>query len=71
MTLKLPQPLPRWDQGYQARHNLAAEAEDLRNRKIGTDVELGPGEKLIVRSPNGARWQLTVSNAGTVSATAL
>lgn len=71
MGLKLPQPPPRWDQGYQIRTNQAAEAEDVRNRKTGTDVELGPKERMILRSPNGARWYLTVANDGTVGATAL
>lgn len=44
---------------------------DGMNRKKLQDVELGPGERLIIRSPNGNRWVLTVSNAGAVSATAL
>jgi len=34
------------------------------------DVELVT-TRIILRSPNGSRWALTVSNAGALSATAL
>jgi hypothetical protein len=71
MALKLLAPPSSWSSSYQIRLNQAAEANDLTNRKRGTDVELGPAERLILRSPNGARWQITVSNTGVVGATAL
>lgn len=47
--------------------------EDKRNRKLDTDVEVGgtAGPFLILRSPNGNRWKIAVSNAGALSATAL
>ena len=71
MGLGLIKPPPRYDQTYVIQINQALESEDLRNRKKGTDVEMGPGEKLILRAPNGTRWMLTVSNTGTVGATQL
>jgi len=38
----------------------------------GGDVETtGASSGFILKSPNGSRWRLTVSNAGVVSATAL
>lgn len=61
--------LPRATDPTQARHNQALVAEDLRNRKIGSDVELG-AERLILRSPNGTRIQVVASDLGVVSAVA-
>jgi hypothetical protein len=43
---------------------------DRDNFKRGGDVELDAG-RIILRSPDGARWALTVSNAGVVGATSL
>ena len=37
----------------------------------GEDVELARGERLILRSPNGARWAVKVDNAGAMGTTAL
>lgn len=45
-------------------------AEDERNFKRGRDVELARGERLILRSPNGSRWVVTVDNAGALGTTA-
>lgn len=71
MSLKVPAPPATWSPAYQARANQAIEANDVGVRRVGQDVELGAKDKLVLRSPNGARWSITVSNAGTVSATAL
>lgn len=35
---------------------------------FGRDIELAQGEKLILRSPNGTRYYLVVSDAGVLSA---
>jgi hypothetical protein len=70
MALNVPSPAPSWSPAYQIRVNQALESNDLTNRKKGTDVELFP-ERLILRSPNGARWQITVSDAGAIGAVAL
>jgi hypothetical protein len=70
MALKLISPSSSWSPAYQVRNNQALEANDLTNRKKGADIELTT-DKLILRSPNGARWQITVSNTGVVGATAL
>lgn len=43
--------------------------QDKQNLKRGRDIELA-SERLIIRSPNGTRYALTVSNAGVLSATA-
>ena len=44
--------------------------EDERNRKVGRDVTLLVGERIILKSPDGSRWAITVSNAGALSTTA-
>lgn len=68
--MKLPSPQPRYDASVEARRNIVLEQADALNFKRGTDVELY-NEKLILRSPDGSRWKITVSNAGVISAVAL
>lgn len=46
------------------------ELSDNGNHKRNQDVEIGVG-RLILTAPNGARWSVTVSNTGTLSAVAL
>ena len=70
MALKVPSPTTSWSAPYQTRVNQALESNDITNRKKGTDIELD-ADKLIIRSPNGGRWQITVSDAGVVGATAI
>lgn len=68
--MNLPAPAPQYDQANEAAMRRALEQEDRRNRKAGADVEIG-SERLVLKSPNGTRWSVTVSNAGVVSATSL
>lgn len=70
MALKLPLAPAQWNRDYQTRLNQTMEIEDVKNRKLGTDIDVGANH-LILKSPNGARWLITVSNAGAVGATAL
>lgn len=70
MALKVPAPSSTWSPAYQIRVNQSLEAEAIGNRRKGADIELA-AEKLIMRSPNGARWQIAVSNTGVVTAVAL
>jgi hypothetical protein len=46
------------------------ELENNRNHKRGSDVEIGVG-RLILTSPNGTRYSVTVSDAGVISAVAI
>jgi hypothetical protein len=46
------------------------ELDDSKNHKRGSDVEIGVG-RLILTSPNGTRYSITVSNAGVISAVAV
>lgn len=74
--MKLPVPQIEWNRDYQQRINVELEREDSRNRKKGADIELSQGdgvrtERLIMTSPDGTRWSITVADDGTISATSL
>jgi hypothetical protein len=70
MSLALSKPALAYDPQDQAQLRRALEREDKNNRKITADVEVG-ANRLVLKSPNGARWSITVSNAGVLSAVAL
>jgi hypothetical protein len=69
--MNLPQPPDKYDRLHVVRLQNEIEREDRRNRKSGMNLELALTEAFILRSPNGARWQISVSNAGVISAVAL
>lgn len=46
------------------------ERADAENYKSNQDIELRQN-RLILRSPNGTRYEVTVGNTGTLSATAI
>jgi len=46
------------------------EQADRENHKRNQDVEIGQA-RLILTSPNGSRYEVTVDNTGTISATAI
>jgi len=46
------------------------ERADAENHKRNRDVEVSPG-RLIIKSPNGTRWSIEVSNSGVISASSL
>jgi hypothetical protein len=68
--VKLPLPFEQYDVGDQTRTRVAIEQELNLYRKKGADIEL-VNDRLILRSPNGTRYKLTVSNAGVLAAVAL
>jgi hypothetical protein len=66
--------LPYAPSAYSQSDENTARAEmqrelDRRHRR-GIDIELA-SDRLILRSPNGSRFALAVSNAGVLSAVAL
>ena len=74
--MRLPIPQDIWSRDYQQRLNSELERADLENRKAARDIELGQGdgvrrERLVLRSPNGTRWEITVNDSGMVAATSL
>lgn len=66
--------LPRvgnvFDRITEENRNRVLKQADAENHKRNRDVEIGNG-RLILTSPNGTRWNITVSNAGAISATSL
>lgn len=69
--MRLPDPGARYVQTEEARRNREIELADTRNLKRQQDIELVSGMRLIMTSPNGTRYTITVSNAGAVVVTAL
>lgn len=68
--MKLPSPPNGYDRRDQAETRVLMERADNLNHKRNQDVEIGAA-RLILSSPNGTRYSVTVSNAGTLSATAI
>ncbi len=68
--MNLTQAPDRYDPAFVNRQNAELARVDRSNRKTGVDIELSK-DKLILRSPDGSRFALAVSNAGVLSATAL
>ncbi len=68
--MRLPSPPAMFQTSYQSALNVQIEqADDLNHKKL-QDVEIGEA-RLILRSPNGSRFSVTVDNSGNLSATAL
>ena len=68
--MRLPSPPAMFQTSYQSALNVQIEqADDLNHKKL-QDVEIGES-RLILRSPNGSRFSVTVDNSGNLSATAL
>lgn len=67
----LPTPPERFDIGYMVRLNSALEAADRYNLKRGAQIELSSDTQLVLTSPNGSRFALTVADDGTLSAAAI
>lgn len=71
MTLRLPVVPQTYNAAEQQSTRRLIEAADGQNFKKRMDVKLLNGEKLILMSPNGTLYYLTVSNAGVLTATAV
>jgi hypothetical protein len=68
--MRLPRPAPRYDLHDQAEFRTALERADNANHKRNADIEVGAA-RLILTSPNGTRYALTVSNVGALTAVAI
>jgi phosphosulfolactate phosphohydrolase-like enzyme len=68
--VKLPSAAPQYDLRDQAQLRNLIERADVQNRKQGQDVEIR-GARLVLTSPNGTRYSVTVDNSGNLSTTAL
>lgn len=65
--MNLATPPPQYAKSYENRRNNTLEQADRENRKRGQDVELGAGERIIARSPDGTRWAIAVQNDGSLT----
>lgn len=68
--MRLPNVPPGYNAATERQRNLTLELADKNNHKRGRDVEINPG-RLILTSPDGTRWSITVDNSGVISATSL
>lgn len=68
--MKLPTPPGTYSRLDQVEVRRQAELADQQNHKRNRDVEIGQA-RLILTSPNGTRYAVTVSNAGVLSAVAV
>jgi hypothetical protein len=66
----LPAVTTDYNQRNISQMNLAIEQADSLNHKKNQDVEIGAA-RLVIKSPNGTRYSITVDNSGNVGATAL
>lgn len=60
----------KYSGSYQSSVNLDLEQADQMNHKKNRDVEVGDA-RLILKSPNGTRYSLTVDNSGNLSAASI
>lgn len=68
--MKLQQASDRYSARDQQDMIRQIEQADQLNHKRNRDVEIGVA-RLILTSPNGTRYSVTVSNAGALSAVAI
>lgn len=68
--MKLQQAPDRYSAREQQELVRQIEQADQLNHKRNRDVEIGFA-RLILTSPNGTRYAITVSNAGAISAVAV
>ena len=63
----LPLPSDKYDRLTVSQTNLALEQADYLNHKKNQDIEVGDG-RVIIKSPNGTRYKISVDNSGNLSA---
>lgn len=68
--MRLPLPPPSYRRDAELERNRQIELADLENLKSNRDIDPGFG-RIILTSPDGTRYALTVSNTGTLSAVAI
>lgn len=68
MTLPLVKPV--YDARAERERSRTIEQEFKRRQRTDNDYEIGDN-RLILKSPDGTRWSITVDNAGAISATSI
>ena len=70
MSLNLPRPASQYSAADEGHARAILERNDKELMRKTQDVQILK-RRLILQSPNGDLWSVTVSNTGTLSATAL
>ena len=72
MPLTLPRATAAYDSANEQTVRGLLEAADRDNLKRGRDLDLGHAAAgLILVSPNGTRWRLTIGNDGSLATVGL
>lgn len=69
--MKLPNPPAKYDPVYEAQRNKTIEQIGALSFQRVSDVEIFLPQRLILRSPDGTKYVISVDNSGVLSATAL
>lgn len=69
--LTLPDAPAQYSARDQSSVRKALQEADQQNIKTRRDIYLVQGERLILKSPNGTKYALTVDNSGALSTTAV
>lgn len=68
--MNLPSPSKQYDPQNEAQARSQIEQADAQNQKKSSDVVI-KGNKLVIVSPDGTRWSVTIDNTGTMALTPL
>lgn len=68
--MRLPNVPPQYFPAIERERNRTLELADKQTQKTNSDFDVG-ANKLILTSPDGTRFNITVANDGTISATSL
>lgn len=69
--MTLGRPPQKYDPAYESERNRSIERADSLSLKRDSDVYLVNGIRLILQSPDGTRYALTVDNAGVLGTEAV
>lgn len=69
--MNLPMPAFQYDAGIESLRNQSLEQADLMNLKRNQDIEIVSDQRIILRSANGTRYKIVVSDAGVLSTSAI
>ena len=69
--MRLPLPSINYDAQIESFRNQTIEQADAQNLKNNKYIEIADGQRIILRSANGTRYKIVVSNAGVLSASAI
>jgi len=68
---KLPQAPASYSPQDESQHRSIVEQALKNMRSANEDVEIKRNQRMIMRSPNGTRWSVTIDDTGVISTAAL